>query len=159
MDNAAAMSVGESARDVLEDADRLTNRERTASHARAHGLAIHIRHDEIRQLIGLARAEHGHDMRMLQRGREHDLALEAIDGDAGRELPRQHLDHDLTAERVVGGDEDDRHATATELTLDGVGGPECPLDVFANVSHCYDARMNAPAKNTERDTLQTAFVG
>ena len=74
-------------------------------------------------------------MRMLQGGGQHDLALEAIDGDARRQIVRQHLDHDLAPERVVGGHEDDRHATTTQLTLDGVARAESSLEVFADISH------------------------
>ena len=72
---------------------------------------------------------------MLQRGRQHDLALEAVDGNAGCQIVRQHLDDDLTPKRIVGGHEDDRHATTTKLPLDGVARAESSLQIFANVSH------------------------
>ena len=124
MDDAAAMRVGERARDVLENAHRLAHRERTTRHACAHRFAIDVRHDEVRQLLRLSRTQHRHDVRMLQRGGEHDLALEPVDGDAGGEVVRQDFDDDLPAEGVVRGDKDDRHAAAAELTLDGVGSAE-----------------------------------
>ena len=114
----------ESARDVLENAHGLAHRQRAARHSRAHRFAIDIRHDEVRQLFGLSRAQHRHDVRMLQRSGEHDLALEPVDGDAGGEVERQDLDDDLPAERVVSGDKHDRHAATAELTLDGVGSAE-----------------------------------
>ena len=100
MNDAASVRVRESARDVFEDAYRLTYRERTARHSRAHGLSVHVRHDEVRELIGLTCAEHRHDMRVLQCGRKHDLTLESIDGDTGRQIVRQHLDDNLSPERV-----------------------------------------------------------
>ena len=58
---------------------------------------------------------------MLQRRREHDLALEPVDGDGGRELVRQHLDDDRASERIVARNEHRGHAPAAELALEGVG--------------------------------------
>ena len=61
---------------------------------------------------------------MLELRRELDLSLEALDGDALRELRRQHFDDDLPPERGFGGDEHARHAAAPELALECVGGTE-----------------------------------
>ena len=67
------------------------------------------------------RAQHRHDVRMLERRREHDLALEPVDGDGRGQLVRQDLDDDGAPERVVARDENGRHAAAPELSLEGVG--------------------------------------
>ena len=85
----------ERARDVLEDAHRLAHRQRAARQPRAQRLALDERHDEERQAVRLARAQHRHDVRMLKRRRQHDLALEPVDRDRRGELVRQHLDDDL----------------------------------------------------------------
>ena len=58
---------------------------------------------------------------MLERRREHDLALEPVDRDGRGQLVRQHLHDDGAPERVVAGDEHGRHAAAPELPLEGVG--------------------------------------
>ena len=47
----------------------------------------------------LARGEHRHDVRLLQRGDRLDLALETLDADSLRELRREDLHDDLALER------------------------------------------------------------
>jgi len=64
---------------------------------------------------------HRDDMRVLKSRREHDFALEPIDRNRGRELVRKHLDDDASTEGVVARDVHRRHASATELPLEGVG--------------------------------------
>ena len=58
-----------------------------------------------------------------RRGEQH-LALESLHADAGRELGREHLHHDVASERGLEGDEGARHPAATELPLERVGGTE-----------------------------------
>ena len=53
---------------------------------RAQRLAFDERHRVVRQAAHLARGEHRHDVRMLESGGELDLALEALDVDAGAEF-------------------------------------------------------------------------
>jgi hypothetical protein len=122
--------VGEGARDVLEDGHGLADRERSALESGAQRLALDERHDEVRQWrrrrhggVGryFARREHRHDVRVLKRRREHDLAFEPIDRDGRGQLIRQDLHDDGAPERVVAGDENGRHAAAPELPLEGVG--------------------------------------
>ena len=50
-----------------------------------------------------------------------------------RHLGRQHLDHDLAAERRLLGEEHPRHAAATELALDAVGIAKRGLELVAQV--------------------------
>ena len=144
MDDAAAVRVDERARDVLENAHRFAHGERAARQPRAQRLALDERHDEERQPHaagpavagrGFAGAQHRHDVRMLQRGREHDLALEPVDRDGGRELERQHLDDDRATERVVARDEHGRHAAAPELSLEGVAGAQGSLEFVSKNGH------------------------
>jgi hypothetical protein len=51
---------------------------------------------------------------------DHDLALEALGGHAGRQLGGKHLHDDLALETRFAGKEDARHASA-ELALERVG--------------------------------------
>ena len=76
-----------------------------------------------------AGGEHRHDARMLQSRRERDLAREALGGHVDADVRRERLEHDLTPERVFGGDEDARHPAAAELALDGVDGGDARLGV------------------------------
>ena len=66
---------------------------------------------------------------MLERGRELDLAPEALDVDAGGQLGRQDLDDHLPAERGLLGDEHTAHAAAAELALEAVGIAESLLQL------------------------------
>ena len=84
-------------------------------------------HGVKREAVRLAGREHGHDVRMLELGGELDLAAEAVHADAGGEFRREHLDHHRAAERRLLRDEHARHATAPELTLEDIRGPEGAL--------------------------------
>ena len=46
--------------------------------------------------------------------------VEPVGADAAGQLGCEDLDHDLSPERPLGGEEHARHAAAAELTLDGV---------------------------------------
>ena len=76
---------------------------------------------------------------MLELRDHEDLALEALDVDAGDELRRQHLDDDSAAERRVVRDEDARHPAAGELALEDVRASECCLESTANVHALSEA--------------------
>src|SRR6185503_14941930 len=91
------------------------------------------RHGEERHAVGVARRDHGNDVRVLQLRDELDLAVETIEADAPGEVRRQQLDHDLTIESSLGGEKDVAHATATELALDGVVVAECGLEAVAKI--------------------------
>ena len=70
---------------------------------------------------------------MLQLGGDLDLALEAVDADAGGKFRREHLDDDLAAERRLVGDEHARHPAAPQLALERVGAAQRLLKTFAKV--------------------------
>src|SRR5690349_12601833 len=70
---------------------------------------------------------------MLQLGRDLDLALEPLAIDARRQLGRQHLDHDLAAECVLGRRENAAHPAANELVAQAVGGSQRCGQSFAEV--------------------------
>jgi hypothetical protein len=63
-------------------------------------------------------------MRVLELGRDLDLAAEPFVVHSRRELGGEDLHHDLPAERDVVRDEDAAHAAARQLALDGVTGRE-----------------------------------
>ena len=54
----------------------------------------------------------------------------------GREAGGKDFDHDATTERGLDGHEYARHASASELTFEGVGAAELRLEPFAHVGHC-----------------------
>ena len=81
----------------------------------------------------LAGREQGHDVRMLQLGRELDLAAEPVDADARRQLGQQHLDHDVPAQRGLDRQEDPRHPAAAELALEAVGLAQRLLELLTKI--------------------------
>jgi hypothetical protein len=124
MHDAVGLRVCECLRDVGENADDFRNRQRSSCEPRPKRLALHERHHVIRQSIDFARAEHRHDVRMLQSCRELDFALEPLGVDSRCELREQHLEHDRAFERVVLGEKDARHSAAAQFSDDRVGGAE-----------------------------------
>jgi hypothetical protein len=114
------MRVCERTCDVAQHADGFDDPHRSASRdARAKRLALDVRHDEVWPTTHVARAEHRHDVRMLQPGYHQDLATEALGVDVRHELGRENLYDYSALECLVVGDEDARHAPAAELALDG----------------------------------------
>lgn len=71
------------------------------------------------------------DVRMLELGREEDLALETLECDLRRGVRREHLDHDLAAQRGLLGDEHARHPAADELALECVTPDQGRLELVA----------------------------
>ena len=135
VNDATPVSVHERARHVFKNAHGLAHRERAALQARADRLALDERHDEEGQAVHLSGAQHGYDVRVLERSREHDLALEPRNGHRRRQLVRQHLDGYLSPERVVARDEHRRHTPATELPLEREGVSQRTLELVPKTRH------------------------
>src|SRR5215210_6684458 len=64
------------------------------------------------------------DVRVLESGGQCHLALEPASRYTRRQIGMQHLDHDAPPEPRVVREENARHPSTTELTLDGVGPAE-----------------------------------
>ena len=136
MDDATLVGVLERARDVAEDANGVGDRERRLLRkAKSKRLALHERHRVVRQAVDVTGGEHGDDVRLLERSGHPDLPLEPVGADAGGELGREHLDDDASAEAHFVSDEDARHASTTEFTLEGVGAAKRCLNLILKVFH------------------------
>ena len=85
--------------------------------------------------------EHGNDVRLLQRRRHSNLALEPLGADAGGELRREDFDDDLAAEADFVGDEDARHPAAAELALERVGSAQRRLELGLKVGHAAECTV------------------
>ena len=83
----------------------------------------------------LARLEQRHDVRVLQLGRDADLAQESLGADRGGDVGIEHLDGDLPLVAAVPREVDVRHAAAAELPLDDVAVAEGLLDVVEEIGH------------------------
>ena len=133
MHDAALVRVGERLGDVAQDVDRGGDRHGPVREPRAQRLPLDERHRVVRQPVDVAGGDDGDDVRLLERRGELDLALEPLGRDRRGELGGEHLHDDLSAEPVLGGDEDARHPAAAELALDRVGAAERVLDALPEI--------------------------
>ena len=67
--------------------------------------------------------------------RELDLAFESILAHLGSHLGRQHLDHNLAAQRDFFRNEHSAHAATAEFLFDTVGVADCGLELLQEVRH------------------------
>jgi hypothetical protein len=129
VDDAMAVGLGQRVGDVAQDPDAFADRELPFLHELlAQRQAGHVRHDVEQQVVRRAGVVQRQDVGVLQGGRHLDLAEEPFLAERGRELFAQQLERDLAVVPEVVSEVDGRHATGTELALDGIaageGGPE-----------------------------------
>ena len=133
MDDAVVVGVVEGAGDLAKNADAFVDRELAlAGEPRAQRLTLDVRHREIRNAPGVAGVQQRNDVRVLETRGEGDLALESLDGHAGRHLRREHLDDHAPAERCLLGHEDPGHPSPAQLTLDRVCAAQGRLQTLAH---------------------------
>ncbi len=128
------MGICERVHHVAEDPHRLPDRELVVvREPGAQRLALNVGHDVVQQVTRGPRGEERHDVGVLELGREVDLALEAVDTYAGRQLGRQDLHDHRALEPHLFGEEDAAHPAAAELALNGVGSAEVGLQLLAEL--------------------------
>ena len=105
--------------DIAQDASDVRHRQLVLSRqARTERLAGDVWHGVVEQPVRRRRGEHGDDVRVLETGRQVDLALEAVGAETGRKIGGKDLDDNPPIERGVMHEEHTRHASAAELALD-----------------------------------------
>src|SRR5262249_28831148 len=100
--------------------------------ARSERFAFDEGHRVKRNAVRLAGGEHRNDVRVLELGRQQDLAIEALDVHANEQVGRQNLDDDFALERSLFGEEHARHAPATDLALERIGASQCVLELYVH---------------------------
>ncbi len=103
--------------------------------ANAQRLALHHRHHVIEEPVGLARIVQRQDVRMIEPGRDPDLAQEPFGAEHGRQLRPQHLERDPAVVPQVLGQVDRCHAALAELPLDAVAIGEGGRQPFGDGTH------------------------
>ncbi len=89
VDDVVTVRVGERARNLSQDADRLVERRRSvADETRAQRFAVDERHGEVGQAVKLAGGEKRHDVRVLESRGDRDLTPEPFDREMSRHLGR-----------------------------------------------------------------------
>ena len=121
MDDAPAVGRVEGARRLDREVHGLRQRDRTALDEALHGLArAQLHHDERAALVLLDVVDDA-DVRVVERGGEARLALEAREhGRIRRQRGRQELERDVAIEVQVVGAIHDSHPAGAELRLDPV---------------------------------------
>ena len=107
------------------------------------------RHGVVEVAGRLARGEKWDDVWVVQRGGDLDLEAESVGADATGQLGCEDLDHDLSPERPLGGEEHARHAAAAELTLDGVRAVQRRFKLLLKIVGQGKLRERACPKVTE----------
>src|SRR5262249_33710394 len=83
------------------------------------------------------------DVRMLEPGRDLDLAQESLGAEDGRDVVAEHLEGDESSVFDVAGKKDGSHTAATELALDDVAVADSLAQGLPKICH---ARLPAPAR-------------
>jgi hypothetical protein len=122
MHDAVGVCIGQARATSRRMLIRLGDRERAVGEPRPHARTIHERHRVERQPLELARRQDGHDVGVLQPGRDLDLALEPVNVDAARQLRGQDLDDDLPPSDVSSATRP-ATCTAAQFALDRVWRP------------------------------------
>jgi len=116
--------------DVLENAERVGHGQLAlAGKLGAQRFPLHQRHRVVEQIAGLAGGMQRHDVRVLQRRGELDLAPEALDVHAGGHFRWQHFHYDAAPQRDFVREKHARHAAATQLPIERVTAAEGTLQL------------------------------
>ncbi len=99
------------------------------------GLALDVRHHIEQEAVGLARVEHRQDMRMLQLGRDLDLAGESVRPQRRRQIGTEHLHRDLSPVPQIFGEIYRGHAAAPQLAGQDVAAGKRGMEAIEAIRH------------------------
>jgi len=86
--------------------------------------AVDVRHDIVQEGVCLAAVEQREDVRMVETGRELDLAQEPLRSERSREVGVEYLERNDPVVPAILREIYGRHASAPELAIDGIGAFE-----------------------------------
>ena len=137
MDETAGMSGVERVGDPGQEADHTARGEGTVpGDERVEVRAFDVAHGQEELALGLAGLEDGHDVGVVDRGREARLREEpGAELGIGGDLRREELEGDLAVERLLRGQPDRAHAAAAEQPLEPVARQE---GAFPDLGHAPD---------------------
>jgi hypothetical protein len=159
VNDVVAVGVVERVRHLFGDPEHLIQRQPPGgSEPGPHRFALHVRHD-VEGTGNLARGpvrlEHAgvvyrEDMRVMELGRELDLAQESLDADLERDLRAEDLDSDLAVVPHIAGEIHHGHPTASQLALEqitiGKSGAECGRRLVSHGQVSRRSFESAPAR-------------
>jgi hypothetical protein len=124
MNHSLGVRVLQCACNVTKDPQGIVERNRSSRDPRPKRIPRHEWHRVVREIRGSAGGVHGHDVRVLQAGRDLHLTGEALGGDTGGQVGRQDLDYDPSAQSRLLGYKDARHPATRQLTLEDIRSTE-----------------------------------
>ncbi len=136
VNHAARMRVGQRVGDLAQDPGCFGNRKlAVADQPLPQRLAFDIGHDIVQETVGLTRIEQRQDVRMLQLGRDLDLAKESIAPHGGSELGPEHLHRDFAMVLQVLREIYGCHAAAPDLAIESVPFSQRGLETIEGSGH------------------------
>ena len=134
MHDALGVGVCQGGGHVAEEPHRLGNGQLAiAGNPGAERFPFDVGHGEVWQPQRFTDGMDRHDVGMLQLGEQEDFAAEAVATHARGEVGRQDLDGDPAAQRGLVRQEDARHPSAAELTVELVGIAERCRQLLAQI--------------------------
>src|SRR5207248_1001961 len=91
---------------------------------------LYERHREERKAVSISRCENRNDVWILKARSEHDLALKAFERNVRSCIWRENLYDDSSGEPGFRREENTRHSSAAELTVNVVLTPDCRSESF-----------------------------
>ncbi len=116
-------------------------------------LALDVGHDIIEEIASLAGVVQWDDVRMVEPCRDLDLAEKPLGSQGGGQFGMQNLESDEPVVLDIPGQEDGRHAAATELPLERVAVLESSNESRGRERHGRDRESGVPRICTRRGAV------
>jgi hypothetical protein len=121
VDDVVAVRVRERIGDLARDLERVIDRQLLlACEPVSQRTALDVRHDVVEEAVRFARIVERQDVRVIETGRDLDLAQEPVRPEHGREIRLEDLDGDRATVLQILGEPDGGHAAASEDTFDRI---------------------------------------
>ena len=138
MDDAGAVRVAQRVGHLARDLERVADRELPLPREPLpQRLALDVGHDVEDQAIHLVGVVQRQDVRVMQPGRDLDLAQEPGGADFGGQLGAKHFDRDVTLVLEVVGQEDLGHPALPKLPLEPIAGRQRRAEAFEQLCHSW----------------------
>jgi hypothetical protein len=129
MDNAVSMGAVERQRHLAPDPDSFVQRQ--LGHSRQtvpETLPHHVGHCVPKEPGSHAGIEDRKDVRVLEAGRQLDLAVKSLRAERRGEVGVEHFESDQPIVLEISSEIDGRHAATAKFALDPVSAPQCFLE-------------------------------
>jgi hypothetical protein len=120
--------------EIAEDRNDLALGQRAhLSHSCAERFAFDVWHRVVRHAIGDSSGKNWNDVRMLEGCCESHFAGESVGAQTFNDIASKKFYDDVATEGSLVREEDARHSTTAELSLDGIGATKRGLQAVAEI--------------------------